>query len=65
MEKIAECERGGRKAAWHPNSGASQLADHFSQRCVLASYDIHVVHTQVFERNYVSAVVFCVVHKSP
>jgi len=39
----------GRKTTRHPYASGGQLADHFTQRCVLATDLFHVSHAQFFE----------------
>ncbi len=44
FQKIPECIGGRRESTRHAHAGTSQLADHFTERCVLAADGFHVRH---------------------
>jgi len=59
-QELAESEGGGGKAAGHTYIRGGKLADHLTQRSVLAADRLDVGHAQLFEGNDVAS--FVTVH---
>ena len=57
-QEVAERGRRGGEAARHAYAGMGQLADHFTERGILAADGFDIGHAQVFERRHKDRVVF-------
>ena len=67
LQEITESLRSRGETARHADTGAGQLGNHFSQRCVFATDGLDVRHAKSFKGGYVYCPlgVYCVGHDNP